>query len=522
MVAPKYLALAGLSSLFVSLGCVAAPPPERSVEEARESIINGTKDQTHSAVVALLGQNSECTGTVFSVDANAKLAYVLSAGHCVNEPGSPADPPQVALLGNDYNAPTTQYPVVNYVAHPNWPNNQDYDYSIITINWANKPQPPVIPLITKAQDNLGPGTQVDFVGYGVTSVNGPGQNNSLRYHVLGLLDQVTTLNVHYNQSNQGQYANNAGPCSGDSGGPALYTISGVGEVVAAVTSRGDGNCNIEGISSRVSAVLDWIGTCINGGDCSMAGAQTCDECAQSSTGSGGACENAWTSCLDDNDCLGLVQCLGNCNTQACVDTCAQTYANGVELYSATLQCICDSGCPSECASAGFCQGGQQGCGFSADTACQTCFEASCCNEATSCANDPACVDCFTDPNADPSCLDTNGNAKAFEDCLVQNCNVECGGGVGGTGGSGGATNAGGTGGTGTGGAGGSGGTPVTNGGSGGDNGGGGSGGNGTSQTTISCGACSTGTGSTGGDGAAAVLGAAILGLFAARRRRDPR
>ena len=528
MVAFKSLTLLGLSSLVVSLGCVAAPPPERSVEQARESIINGTKDTTHSAVVALLGQFSECTGTVFSVDGNAKLAYVLSAGHCVNEPGSPADPPQVALVGNDYNAPTTTYPVVNYVAHPLWPQNQDYDYSIVTINWANKPQPAVIPLITKVQDNLAPGSQVDFVGYGVTSVNGPGQNNSLRYHVLGLLDQVSTVNVHYNQSNQGQYANNAGPCSGDSGGPALYTVAGVGEVVAAVTSRGDGQCNVEGFSSRVSNVLDWVSTCINGGDCSMIGAQTCDQCAQSSTSQGGACENAWNACTNDADCVALVQCLNNCGPQSCVDACVQNNPNGVDLYSATLQCICDSGCPSECANAAFCQSQPMGCGFTADAACQTCFEGSCCDEATSCSNDAACVDCLTNANADPSCFDTNANAGAFLGCLQQNCSSECGvggggvggggiggGSAGGTGGTGGALLAGGTGGGGTGGAGGSpaGGGPSAN---------GGNGGSGTSTTTITCGACRTGTGSTDSDGAAAVLGAALLGLFAARRRRDPR
>ena len=49
-----------------------------------------------------------------------------------------------------------------------------------------------------------------------------------------------------------------------------------------MTSRGDANCNIEGISSRVSAILDWVTTCINGGDCSAVVAQTCDQCAQSS------------------------------------------------------------------------------------------------------------------------------------------------------------------------------------------------------------------------------------------------
>lgn len=521
MVARTSLALVGLSFLVLGAGCVAAPPPEQSAAEAREAIINGTKDTTHSAVVALLGQFSECTGTIFSVDANNKVAYVLSAGHCVNEPGSPADPPQQAMLGNDYNNPQTVYPVTNYVAHPNWPAQDNYDYSIITISWANKPQPPVIPLITAAQDDLGPGSTVDFVGYGVTSVSGPGQNNSVRYHVSGELDQVTTTYVHYNQSNSGQYANGAGPCSGDSGGPALYNVGGT-EVVAAVTSRGDANCNIEGFSSRVSNVLDWINTCIASGDCGSQAGVTCDQCAQTETGNGGACSSQWNACLNNAECLAFVQCLQPCQTQACVDQCVQQHPNGVDGYTATLDCLCTTGCQVECADAGFCGGNPQDCGFTSDNAtCQTCLEGNCCAEGAACANDAGCTDCFTNPNADPNCVNTNALANDFATCLENNCGSECGvggsGGTGGTGGSGGSTS---TGGAGTGGSapGGSG-TGAT----GGDpsNGGGGSdgGGNGDNNTVATC-SCRTGAGApTGTDGFAAMLGAAMLGLFASRRRK---
>lgn len=528
MVARTSLGLIGLTFLALGTGCVAAPPPEQSAAEAREAIINGTKDTTHTAVVALLGQNSECTGTVFSVDVNNKVAYILSAGHCVNEPGSPADPPQEARLGADYNNPQTVYPVTNWVAHPSWPQNDNYDYSIITISWANKPQPPSIPLITAAQDNLGPGSTVDFVGYGVTSISGAGQFNSLRYHVQGELDQVTSSYVHYNQSNSGQYANGAGPCSGDSGGPALYTVAGVGEVVAAVTSRGDQNCNQEGFSSRVSNVLDWINTCINGGDCAMGGGVTCDQCAGTETDTGGACASVWNACLNNNACLAFVECLQPCQTQACVDQCAQDNPNGIDGYAATLECLCTTGCVTECADAGFCQGGQPSCGFqSPDTTCQTCLENSCCAQGSTCAADPVCTDCFTNPDADPSCVNTNGPANAFATCLTDNCSVQCGfGGSGGTGGSGagggGVGGAGATGGAGTGGAntgaGGPGGD-ASNGGGGSD---GGSGGNKDDGNLLANCACRTGAGSTspGSDGLAAMLGAALLGVFASRRRRD--
>lgn len=521
MITRSLLGLVGLSSFLLASGCIAEnPSSERSGGRAELPIFNGTidnQDPQHDAVVAVLSATSECTGTLIKKDVANKKGYVLTAAHCMQEA------PEVVVRGLDYSSGGVSYPVVDYKADSAY-DGQKFDFAMVTFQWGGgQAEPPqVIPAMTTVQDDLIVGSTVDFVGYGKTESNA---NNSKRYHVEGMLDMVSTYTVHYNQSNMGPFANDSGPCSGDSGGPAIYNVPGVGEVVAAVTSYGDAQCTKEGTSSRVSTAEQFIADYIaNGGG----GAQTCDQCAQSSTSQGGACENAWNACTNDADCVALVQCLNNCGPQSCVDACVQNNPNGVDLYSATLQCICDSGCPSECANAAFCQSQPMGCGFTADAACQTCFEGSCCDEATSCSNDAACVDCLTNANADPSCFDTNANAGAFLGCLQQNCSSECGvggggvggggiggGSAGGTGGTGGALLAGGTGGGGTGGAGGSpaGGGPSAN---------GGNGGSGTSTTTITCGACRTGTGSTDSDGAAAVLGAALLGLFAARRRRDPR
>jgi MYXO-CTERM domain-containing protein len=513
------LALVTLSSLLLAAGCNQPKPSGEpgAVQGAPQPIINGTKDTTHTAVVALLGQQSECSGTVFSVDANSKTAYILSAGHCVNEPGSPADPPQVAIVGNDYASPDVQYDVVKAVAHPNWPNDDTYDFSIITIDWSNKPEPPAIPLITAAQDDLAPGSVVEFVGYGITDTTpgSPGYNNSVRYHKSGPIEKLTQLTVTYDQSAAGV---NGGPCSGDSGGPALYTVNGT-QVVAAVTSNGDAKCVVYGNSARVSAVLDWINTCISGGDCSMGGGgQTCDQCGQSAVMQGGKCVTQWDACLGDTECLALATCLNACQTQACEDKCTQDHPNGVDKYQTTLQCICTTGCPSECANASFCQKGQPMCGFQADPTCQQCLDGSCCAESKACAADSACVDCFTNPNAPAGCVDENANAKALAGCLNQACPGACGGGMGGAGGAGGAGGSSGAGvGGGNGGAGGS----TSNGGSaanGGSTSNGGDG-NGDNTTTTTC-TCRTGAGSSSSDGSAAFgLGALLVGLLAARRRR---
>lgn len=519
MVARHTIVLFGLSSLLLSLGCVAEKPStEQPAGQAEQPIINGTKDTTHDAVMAVLGAESECTGTVIAKDVAAKKAYLITAAHCMD------DPPQVVVRGNNYQS-GTQYNVVDYKAHEQY-NGSVYDFAMVTFTWNNN-EPPVIPALTKAQDDMVAGTTVDFVGYGVLSANpnSPGYNNSIRYHVSGQLDSVAALTVHYNQSASGPYANNSGTCFGDSGGPALYNLAGVGETVSAVTSYGDQNCTQFGVSSRVSAVEAWIADYIvNGGG--GGGPATCDECTQSSTSDGGACANAWDSCLNDNSCLGLVQCLNDCQTQACVDQCVQDNQNGVPKYQATLACICDTGCQSECADAGFCQGGGPQCGFTADATCQSCFEGACCAQANACVSDPACTDCVTNPDADPACAEQNAKAGAFLYCLTQNCATECGiGGSGGTGGAGGAGGAG-TGGSVTGGAGGvggAGGGGVGGGaggnGNGGDGGDGGNGGDGGSTDPTSCACRAAGEGSTGSDGAAFALGAMLMGLFAARRRR---
>ena len=100
---------------------------------------------------------------------------------------------------------------------------------------------------------------------------------------------------------------------------------------------------------------------------------------------------------------------------------------------------------------------------STDTACETCFEQSCCSQVTACESQPSCLNllnCIGDcpSGSDTTC--TNGcetsyplgvaNFDSFATCLTNYCSVSCsggsgGGGSGGNGGQGGSS--GGTGGT---------------------------------------------------------------------------
>ncbi|MBK8259557.1 MAG: trypsin-like serine protease [Polyangiaceae bacterium] len=495
-----------LPSLCFFTACAQSePPPEAMSGKTQQSIINGDPDTTHDAVVAVLSNSGACTGTVIAKDVAAKKGYVITAAHCVTQA------PQVVVRGNNYQN-GIQYPVTDYKSHESY-NGQVYDFAMVTFTWNNN-EPPVIPITTKAQDNMAAGSTVTFVGYGVTESN---QNNSTRFFVNGQLANVKALTVEYNQSNSGAYANNAGPCFGDSGGPALYNVPGVGETVAAITSYGDQNCTQFGVSGRVSAIEAWIDDYItNGGG---GGNQTCDECAQAATSNGGSCAGAVNTCLNNADCSAFVQCINNCQSQTCVDQCVQDNPDGVDGYLAILGCICDTGCPSECAAEQFCQN-QSGpqCGFTADPSCQTCFESNCCSQASACANNQACADCLTGANPDPNCIDQNALASQFLQCLTQSCGTECGiqGGTGGgatTGAGGGATT--GVGGSGAG-VGGSGGAGV-----GGDgNGGSGAGDNGNNTSVSGCTCRAAGSESTQSGNLAFALGAALAGLFASRRRKS--
>lgn len=510
----RSLGLMGLGSFFLALGCVAQPSPEEGASgKSGQPIINGEKDLTHDAVVAVLSNSGACTGTVIYKDVANKKGYVLTAAHCVTEA------PEVVVRGTNY-VSGTQYPVIDYKAHENY-DGQIYDFAMVTFSWTNN-EPPVIPITTAAQDNMAPGTNVTFIGYGVTESN---QNNSVRYFVDGQLAEVNALTVAYNQSSSGPYPNGSGPCFGDSGGPALYVVPGVGETVAGITSYGDQNCTQYGVSGRTSAVEGWILNYITNGN--GGGPLTCDQCFEAATSAGGACIGPVNQCLGDQKCYDFVTCINACQTQACVDQCVSNNPDGVDGYLAILSCTCDTGCAAECGSEPFCQdpNGPQ-CGFGSDSAeCQSCFETNCCSQSSNCAADPACTDCLTGESADPDCIDNNGLAAQFYQCLTQKCSDQCGFdpgvGTGGSGGSGGG--GGGGGGVGGGGVGGGdAGAGVGGGDIGGDGAGGdGDGGRGNGGGSIAICTCRTGAGEQQGEGGAALaIGAMLMGLFGVRRRRS--
>lgn len=242
--------------------------PEDHFGTAESWIINGQVDTTHDAVVALFTNQSGCTGTIIHVDGSN--AYVLTAAHCFG-PG----PVQQVAVGDNYQAATAVFNVVDYQIHPQYdPNQLVYDFAMIRAVGANAGTP-VTPALTPAEDGLAPGTPVVHVGYGLISY--PNGSTSQRHFANGSLAEVGSIQISYNQPV-------AGPCSGDSGGPNLADM-GAGERVAGVISFGDQQCNQFGVSGRVSAIYDSFIVPFIGYDPSSAAATTAT--TATSTGVGG-------------------------------------------------------------------------------------------------------------------------------------------------------------------------------------------------------------------------------------------
>ena len=158
-----------------------APPPvgdlyDDPVGQAESPIVFGTKDVTHTAVVALLGLAGqgfdECSGSIVHVSGSD--GYVLTAAHCCGgDPQNPNVKPSLVIMGNDYG------PYENYLGDPNPPapayaviagsvswdqayNGNDHDFCMLRFSGADA-NTPTIQLPQSANDGLSVGVKVDML-----------------------------------------------------------------------------------------------------------------------------------------------------------------------------------------------------------------------------------------------------------------------------------------------------------------------------------------------------------------------
>ncbi|HHH27383.1 MAG TPA: hypothetical protein ENK57_03400 [Polyangiaceae bacterium] len=410
-------ATVALALLTASAACT-GPDGERfegydGLGTAQDPIVNGSPDTTHQAVVAWL-KGSKCTATIVDVDVANNQGYALTAAHCVG--GSLGNLRQ----GNNHASGQfdVQYPVVEAVIHPDYSDSGStsdgkssaWDFAMLRFTGANAATPSIA-AITKAQDNISVGSQLDIVGYGQTENGG----TTIRRHVVKPVVGLSEIMLNYDQASSGM-------CFGDSGGPNLYQVGNT-EVVAGVNSAVQNN-NCTGISraGRVSAITStFVEPFINGVGF---GTQTCDECTAAHTqASNGDCIPELTTCFNDTDCEAWIDCRNGCTTAACVVQCDQMHPSGKALYDDVVGCLCST-CSTECAGDSFCQEPPACYLTIGPDECQTCYEGACCLEAATCAGDQDCVNCASAIFPGPSCQNVPPWVD-FVTCTENSCGDVC-------------------------------------------------------------------------------------------------
>jgi hypothetical protein len=407
------LAIANLA--VVAAACSSEGSLPETFDQQEKAIYYGQLDTAHQAVVAVLRQGTTtgaCSGTI--VDVKGQSGYVLTAAHCITTTGPAVLPVSelFVVMGDNYQQSTQVFAVAEASFHPMYDgsNGSANDFGMVRFVGATATTPS-IPVLAPAQDNLASGTSLDLVGFGRTNTN---PNNSLRYHVVKPIAQLSSPWIVFNQS-----GTSGGVCHGDSGGPALTLGT---ERVAGVASFISGTCTDTGYHGRVSTVVNsFIQPFID----DTTGVLSCDECWAMVTIGNGACVGAVQACFDGTnpDCEAFYDCATACTTTACQQQCQQTHSSGASTFFAIYECVCDN-CPTECGNEPMCA--KPACGFEfTDVTCGSCSDGSCCSEEQACADDTTCTTCVTTTSPPASCS-TNAILAAWNQCLKSHCAIECG------------------------------------------------------------------------------------------------
>jgi hypothetical protein len=94
--------------------------------------------------------------------------------------------------------------------------------------------------------------------------------------------------------------------------------------------------------------------CASGDSCmtdTCSGPAACQSCFNMASTGTGVCASAYAACTNNADCAALKTCLVGCGTDGtCQQNCVNAHPNSLTLYNMGPNCICQSGCPTECSS----------------------------------------------------------------------------------------------------------------------------------------------------------------------------
>lgn len=247
-------------------------------------------------VVAVLGRDAACTGTLIAPD------VVLTAGHCIE-----INPVEVIVDTIDFGNPGGDtIKVKSARAYPDW--EHSYDVGVVILDHVARPAPRAIAAACTQTAHLTDGAKVQVVGFGLTTRAGTGFNTKLHQAAIPVADASCSdpSSCETSVMPGGEFiagGDGKDACFGDSGGPAFIDSSD-GLVVAGVVSRGlalpGAPCGNGGVYVRADKVAAWIekvtgrklarSTCDRPGDAPEATATDADAggCAAGGGGGGGA------------------------------------------------------------------------------------------------------------------------------------------------------------------------------------------------------------------------------------------
>ncbi len=427
----RLLAAAALFALPLVVAC--SVPGESDVVEPVASdeapIITGHADPGHPAVVSLQMTKpgptySSCTGTIVGVNTATKMAYVLTAAHCVRGATSVGvtQGANIAQPGN------TRFAYVDHTAHPQYDGQttSPYDVAMVRVLGADA-STPVIPMLSSDAMVQGQ-TRVTSVGFGRTVRPGSPSDagaNTQKNRIDGTIVRLTGTQVGV------RYDNNGDICQGDSGGPVLTVASGK-EYVAAVHSFVTGACVGVGYSVRASAHKAFFQTIVN----TAAPEETCEQCKKVANAGNQICVQQRKACTDDPQCNGLRTCVNACTagamdagtdagagTEECRKACSVQFPFGAGPYNTQIAfCACKA-CDAKCGGDPSCATVPK-CGMKlVDETCTTCMEGSCCAQASACGADGHCYRCTKNPETE-GCATDPLYAK-LQACRATSCGSAC-------------------------------------------------------------------------------------------------
>lgn len=340
----RSLAPLPLAGLLIAAGCdpgleplldPSGLPEGVSLEEptaVSQPIINGVvaTDAFYAAVVSLhqrsstsVSRNIFCSGTLITDDVVLTAAHCLDAGR--RKPRA-IDPLQLAIhVGPDslVDGAETFFPVSETWIHPSY-NSTALLNDIGLIRLASPVPSALATPVPALPASLGfsaadVGMTLNFAGFG-RDENGA---YNVRLEVDGVLGglgcAVAGCSGVDDPATQISYEQpDAGPCSGDSGGPA-FVVRGGQSYVGGMTSWGDSACTLFGVSTRADAfeaeIAAFVGTappppsctadgvceagCASDPDCGSAGT-----CGDGVCGSGESCDGRGSTSSCSADCPG--------------------------------------------------------------------------------------------------------------------------------------------------------------------------------------------------------------------------